>query len=299
MRPSSNLPDLTQIDALTERLDAISRRYAEHFGFDRSDSWYLLKLQEELGELTQAALKMQGQARTRGQSADALRTTFENEFADVLGQLLLLGRHHGIDVAAALQRKWLKWADRHERHGSFRLETERLVVRSFKLDDVDALHAYRNDPAIARYQAWSLPYSRTNAAQLVADMFELHEPLRGQWNQFAVERKDAPGLIGDVAVNLDAEGDTAEIGFTFAREHHGLGYAREAVRALLGELFGALDLRRAIAIIDERNVPALNLLEHLGWRREAHFRGSWPREDGQWADELQYALLRSEYLEQL
>jgi aminoglycoside 6'-N-acetyltransferase len=284
-----------ELASLTHRLEAISQRYAAHFGFDRSDAWFLLKLQEELGELTQAALKMQGQARTRGQSAQDLRITFENEFADVLGQLLLLGHHHGIDVATVMQRKWLKWADRHDAPGSFRLETARLVLRSFALDDVDALHAYRNDPAVARYQGWSLPYSRVNAAQLVADMFELHEPVRGQWNQFAVERKDAPGLIGDLAVRLDVAGDTAEIGFTFARNEQRKGFAREALAALLVELFGACEVRRVIAVTDARNDAAHRLLRALGLRHEAHTKGSFQNDDDTWTDEIQFALLRDEF----
>ncbi len=283
-----------ELDWLTARLEAVSQRYAAHFGFDRSDAWYLLKLQEELGELTQAALKMQGQARTAGQSADQLRTKFEDEFADVLGQLLLLGHHHQIDVSAAMQRKWLHWADRHDRAGTLRIQTPRLLLRSFVLADVDAFFAYRNDPQVARFQGWALPYSRTNAAQLIAEMFELNEPLRGQWNQIALERQSVPGLIGDLAVSLSADGDTAEIGFTIAREHQAQGFGREAVNALLAYLFDTLHVRRVIAFCDAENTGAHKLLGHARFRHEATLRQSYFRGDRH-VDEVQFALLKHEW----
>jgi NTP pyrophosphatase (non-canonical NTP hydrolase) len=96
--------DLTNLTARAER---ISARYGEHLGITRDGDWFLLKLQEELGELTQAYLQVTGRARTKGLSSEEIREDFELEFADVLCQLLLLARHHQVDVPAAVERKWL------------------------------------------------------------------------------------------------------------------------------------------------------------------------------------------------
>ena len=92
---------------LTDDVETISQRYAESFDFIRDDSWFLLKLQEEVGELTQAFLMRTGQARTKGRTPDELEAGFRAEIADVLCQLLLLARHHGVDVEAEVERKWL------------------------------------------------------------------------------------------------------------------------------------------------------------------------------------------------
>jgi NTP pyrophosphatase (non-canonical NTP hydrolase) len=67
----------------------------------------LFKLHEEVGELTQAHLMRCGQARSKGFSADELDARFRAELADVLGHVLLLARHHGVDLAAETDRKWL------------------------------------------------------------------------------------------------------------------------------------------------------------------------------------------------
>ncbi|GAA3589953.1 pyrophosphatase [Kribbella ginsengisoli] len=96
-----------EITELSDRLEKLSARYAEHVGFDRTGDWFLLKLQEEVGELTQAYLQVTGRARTKGSSPDEIRDAFQLEFADVFCQLLLLARHCDVDVPAAIERKWL------------------------------------------------------------------------------------------------------------------------------------------------------------------------------------------------
>lgn len=96
-----------EITQLSEDAEKISQRYAERHGFDRNSAWFLLKLQEEVGELTQAYLMKTGQGRAKGRTPEELEAGFRAEFADVLCQLLLLARHHGVDVPGEVARKWL------------------------------------------------------------------------------------------------------------------------------------------------------------------------------------------------
>ena len=84
----------------------ISDIYAAEHGIDRSGDWALLKLQEELGELTAEHLRVS--RRARGQ-ADAQAQA--DEAADVLGMLLIYCDGAGVDLEAAMRRKWLKWLD--------------------------------------------------------------------------------------------------------------------------------------------------------------------------------------------
>jgi NTP pyrophosphatase (non-canonical NTP hydrolase) len=87
----------------------VSDRYAELFDIARDDDWYLLKLQEELGELTAEYLRSSGRGRMKDADAAAVRMALEDETADVVATLLLFARHNGIDLDAALQRKWFKY----------------------------------------------------------------------------------------------------------------------------------------------------------------------------------------------
>lgn len=95
------------LKALQADVLRISDIYAAEHGIERSADWALLKVQEELGELTAEYLRMSGRA--RGQ-ADAGK--LGDEAADVLGVLLIYCKAADIDIEAAMQRKWLHWLEK-------------------------------------------------------------------------------------------------------------------------------------------------------------------------------------------
>ena len=90
----------------------VSDTYASRNDIARDDDWYLLKLQEELGELTAEYLRASGRGRLKGADAPTIRTALEDEAADVLAMLLLFARNNGIDIEAALGRKWFQYLGR-------------------------------------------------------------------------------------------------------------------------------------------------------------------------------------------
>jgi NTP pyrophosphatase (non-canonical NTP hydrolase) len=96
---------------LSDEVEAVSAGYAGRFGIDRTPEWLVLKLQEEVGELTRAFLKLTGQART-SENGGELRAGFAAELADVLCHTVLLARHHDVDLDAEIARKWLVWTPR-------------------------------------------------------------------------------------------------------------------------------------------------------------------------------------------
>ncbi len=103
---SGGLPELSALVA------QVSDIYAERNAIARDDDWYMLKLQEELGELTAEYLRSSGRGRMKGAAPEAVRTALEDETADVLAMLLLFARNNGIDLDAALERKWFKYLPR-------------------------------------------------------------------------------------------------------------------------------------------------------------------------------------------
>ena len=98
-----------EIETMHRDVEAVSEYYAERHDIDRTDDWFMLKLNEEVGELTQAYLARAGQSRDKGGSADELEDDFRAELADVLAQVLLLARCFDVDLASEVERKWLVW----------------------------------------------------------------------------------------------------------------------------------------------------------------------------------------------
>jgi RimJ/RimL family protein N-acetyltransferase len=172
---------------------------------------------------------------------------------------------------------------------------ERVRLRRFRPGDAAALSAYRSDPDTARFQSWSTPFPLEMARELVAE-FAADEPGRpGTAFQYAIERVEVPGLIGDVMLATGTDIRLVEIGFTLAPGHRGHGYATEAVGLLLDHLF-AVDspVHRVEARLDPRNVRSAALLERLGFTLEGVARESFWDED-EWTDDAMYGLLGREY----
>lgn len=101
--------DLNNLSDLSDEVEIISRVYARVHGVERTDDWLVLKLHEEVGELTQAYLGLSGRSRDRGLSDDETRAAFRGEVADALAQLLLVARRFDVDLPEELERKWFRW----------------------------------------------------------------------------------------------------------------------------------------------------------------------------------------------
>ena len=140
--------------------------------------------------------------------------------------------------------------------------TGRLLIRRFRLADVDVFREYRSDPDVARYQSWDAPFPADDAQLLVAAFDAAPEQAVG-WFQYALELRATGTLIGDVAINR--QGTRAELGFTLARAYQGRGYATEAVRCLLDRVFGE-GIRTVTAEFDPPNRASARLLERVGFR---------------------------------
>ena len=98
--------------------------------------------------------------------------------------------------------------------------TARLTIRAFRPDDAESLAAYRNDPDVARYQDWALPYRLDRARAAIEDDRHVGErPVAGEWWQLAIDLDGA--LIGDIASASTTFGAVATLGYTLAAEHHG------------------------------------------------------------------------------
>jgi RimJ/RimL family protein N-acetyltransferase len=133
------------------------------------------------------------------------------------------------------------------------LYAERVLIRRFRPKDAAAFAAYRSDPDVARYQSWD-GYSLMQTERFIHDMATADPGMPGEWFQFAVADIAGDDLMGDVALRVLAEDAArAELGFTFATEHQGQGYATEAVTAVIGYARERLGVSVVFAIADHRN----------------------------------------------
>lgn len=172
---------------------------------------------------------------------------------------------------------------------------ERVRLRPIVDTDVDAMVAYRGDPAVCHFLPFE-PQSADDIRQRIGYLFG-GTSLEGERGGvvLAIERLGDAAVIGDLVLfHLDATTGSAEIGWVVSPAAAGRGLATEAVRALVDTAFSVYGLRRLVASIDADNVRSLALAERLGMRREAHrVENQWFK--GRWSDQVDYAVLAREW----
>ncbi len=158
------------------------------------------------------------------------------------------------------------------------IETTRLRLRSFGESDLDAQAVVLADPAVMRFLG-AEPHTREESWRRMLSSAGLW-PMLG-YGYWLVERK-ADGLyLGQVGF-ADFKRDMApsieglpEMGWIFARDSHGHGYATEAVVAALDWADGHLPHREVTAIISPGNSASVRVAERAGFniREDALYRG--------------------------
>jgi RimJ/RimL family protein N-acetyltransferase len=145
------------------------------------------------------------------------------------------------------------------------LETERLSLRPFTLDDAEAWHAIWGDPEVIWWGASdSFEKSRAGLARLLER--EAGWPDGIGW--LAVRLRGQEEIIGDVLLQPAPFAEGIEIGWHFRRHAWGSGFATEASRAMLDRAFAECVCDRIYAIVALENARSLRIVEKLGMPAE-------------------------------
>jgi RimJ/RimL family protein N-acetyltransferase len=175
------------------------------------------------------------------------------------------------------------------------IETERLVLRPHRMDDLDDLAVFHGDADVVRFVPWPVRDRVATEEALRVKLTQTGLVAHGQWLVLAVEVRETGTVIGEVLLKW-ASHRQGEIGFAFARSHQGRGYAAEAGRAMLRLGFDGLGFHRISAVVIDGNDASVRLLGRLGFRQEARLVDGVHFKD-RWATQLVLAMLEDEWRE--
>lgn len=176
-----------------------------------------------------------------------------------------------------------------------RIETERLILRDFRLEDTEAVHAYASDPEVTTYMPWG-PNSPEDTAAFMARVLEQQATWPRLDISLAIELKAEARVVGSIALHLrDIPNAAVEMGYVLRRDLWGKGIVSEAAATMIDMGF-RLGLHRIAATCDVRNTGSYRVMEKLGMRREGLLRQD-RRIRGAWRDTYVYALLAQEWAE--
>ena len=161
-------------------------------------------------------------------------------------------------------------------------ETERLILRRYKKEDIQDLFEYLSDEEVVKYE----PYK----PQTFDEIKENLEWRIGSDEMIAVELKNSHKMIGNVYMGR-RDFEALEMGYIFNRNYWGYGYATESCKALITQAFSN-GVHRIYAECDPNNKSSWKLLEALGFQREAYFR----KNVFFWKDEAEQAIWKDTYV---
>ncbi|WP_037604541.1 GNAT family N-acetyltransferase [Streptacidiphilus rugosus] len=146
------------------------------------------------------------------------------------------------------------------------LKTQRLLLRGWRDEDLDALAAMDGDPEVMRYIGDGSVRDRAGSAAMLART-------RASWSErgvglFAAEDRESGTLLGwvgfAVPTFLPEVLPAVEIGWRLARAHWGHGYATEGARAALRFGFEEAGLDRVVSICHPDNTASERVMTKLG-----------------------------------
>jgi RimJ/RimL family protein N-acetyltransferase len=148
------------------------------------------------------------------------------------------------------------------------IETERLILRQWRSDDIEPNTAMLADPAAGRFiTADGKPITDAFVGWRNAAIMAGHWVLHGV-GMFVVEEKSSGKFAGRVGTWFPPTWPAFEIGWGIAKEFRGKGYAVEAARASIDWAFANFDLERIIHCIDRENTASQAVARRLGADKE-------------------------------
>jgi RimJ/RimL family protein N-acetyltransferase len=149
------------------------------------------------------------------------------------------------------------------------LETARLILRGFALDDIDAHGRIFSDPLVTRFLPRG-PYPADKAHDIASrtiSYFIEHWVQHG-FGVWAVIDKASGALIGQCGLNKLEEAPDVEVLYLLDRPFWGRGLATEGARASVEAGFTSVGLRRIVGLTKPENDASQRVLEKVGLRYE-------------------------------
>ena len=151
-----------------------------------------------------------------------------------------------------------------------RLETERLILRPWTMDDLADFYAYSSIEGLGQMAGWT-PSKSIEESKVVLDIF-----IRGK-KTFAIELKETGRVIGSLGIeepepDLEPEKLGRELGYVLHKDYWGRGLMPEAVKAAIAWCFGELHYDYLTCSHFDWNMQSKRVIEKCGFTWYANSR---------------------------
>ena len=141
------------------------------------------------------------------------------------------------------------------------LQTPRLYLREFLIQDARFLFEMNNEPDVIRYTG-DLPFENEAAAVRLIASYDQYAKYK--MGRLTVIFKETGETLGWCGLKYHPENDEVELGYRFKEKYWGNGYATESAAACLKYGFDELHLPYIAAIAKPENTASINVMQKLG-----------------------------------
>ena len=147
------------------------------------------------------------------------------------------------------------------------IETERLLIRPFKMEDIEPSYIMNLDAEVSKYTGDGGVVSKEEIKRrIVENVFVDYE--KYGFGRLAVELKGENKFIGFTGLKYLEDMDEVDLGYRFMKEYWGKGIATESAKACVNLGFNNLGLKRMIAIVLPKNTGSIRVIEKLNFEFE-------------------------------
>ncbi len=151
------------------------------------------------------------------------------------------------------------------------LETDRLILRKFKITDADDMYYnWASDPECNKFLSWNLHENVDITKSVIQKWIDEYE--NGSYN-WVVELKDTHEIIGSIAAhNFSEKHSNCEIGYCYGSKYWGNGYATEALSSVIDFFLNDCNLHLVEARHISGNPASGRVMEKAGMHKDAVLR---------------------------
>ena len=173
------------------------------------------------------------------------------------------------------------------------LETERLILRKFTLDDAQGMfNNWATDENTCKFLAWNVHKDVEETKEIISKWISKYED--GSYN-WIVELKDSHEVIGGISEEgKSLKHKTICLGYCYGSKYWNKGYASEALRRVIKYLLLEQDFYLVCADHRSSNPASGRVMQKAGMKYDGTLRDRKLNPDGTRADSIFYSIKKDE-----
>lgn len=174
------------------------------------------------------------------------------------------------------------------------LETERLILRSWKISDLDDFYEYSKNPNVGPMAGWK-PHKNKEISKGILQSFIKNDEV------WAIVYKKNNRVIGSIGNHRDVKRNLLKarmIGYVLSEEYWGKGIMTEAVNRVIKYLFEEIKCEVVSCYHYHGNHKSKRVIEKCGFKYDGTLRMASETYDGRIYDDLCYSITKMEYCDE-